>query len=164
MAVRKEPPYEREGAAAHGRPEGTGTVSAQMATRTGRAPRSADTVLVVENDDAIRRIYHDALIAAGYEAIVVGDGISALLYLESHRAPDAVVVSLPLPRVSGTLVYEDLRSRKTTRSTPVIILCSDELPQFPDEYVTVLRKPLDANLLVAAVAAALGETPSPRGA
>ena len=135
-----------------------------MATRTGRAPRSADTVLVVENDDAIRRIYHDALVAAGYEAIVVGDGISALLYVESHRAPDAVIVSLPLPRVSGTLVYEDLRSRKTTRSTPVIILCSDELPQFPDEYVTVLRKPLDANLLVAAVAAALGETPSPRGA
>jgi len=132
-----------------------------MATRTGRAPRSADTVLVVENDDAIRTIYHDALVAAGYEAIVVGDGISALLYLESHRAPDAVVVSLPLPRVSGTLVYEDLRSRKTTRSTPVIILCGDELPRFPDEYVTVLRKPLDANVLVAAVAAGLGKTPSP---
>ena len=132
-----------------------------MATRTGRAPRSADTVLVVENDDAIRRIYHEALVAAGYEAIVVGDGISALLYLESHRAPDAVIVSLPLPRVSGTLVYEDLRSRKTTRSTPVIILCGHELPQFPDEYVTVLRKPLDANMLVAAVSAALGKTPSP---
>jgi DNA-binding response OmpR family regulator len=72
-----------------------------------------------------------------------------------------VVVSLPLPRVSGTLVYEDLRSRKTTRSTPVIILSRDQLPQFPDEYVTVLRKPLETTVLVAAVAAALGKTPSP---
>ena len=68
---------------------------------------------------------------------------------------------LPLPRVSGTLVYEDLRSRKTTRSTPVIILSRDQLPRFPDEYVTVLRQPLETNALVAAVAAALGKTPSP---
>jgi DNA-binding response OmpR family regulator len=133
-----------------------------MATRTGRAPRSAATVLIVEDDYATRKLYRDALVAAGYEAIAVGDGIGALLYLESHPAPDAVVLNLLLPRVPARVVYEDLRSRKTTRSTPLVIVTgTDGQPFEPDEYVTVLRKPLDGNTLVAAVAAALGETPSP---
>ncbi|HEX2460310.1 MAG TPA: hypothetical protein VHJ58_09190, partial [Vicinamibacterales bacterium] len=82
-----------------------------MATRTGRASRSANTVLVVEGDFTIRRLYCDALVAAGYNAIGVEDGIAALLYLDSHPAPDAMVLSLPLPRIPGTVVYEDLRSR-----------------------------------------------------
>jgi CheY-like chemotaxis protein len=132
-----------------------------MATRAGRAPRSAATVLVVEENFATRRLYRDALVDAGYTAIAVEDGIAALLYLDSHPAPDAIVLSLLLPRISGTVVYEDLRSRKTTRSTPVVILTGGEPARFLDEYVTVLRKPLDANTLVAAVAAALGGTPSP---
>jgi CheY-like chemotaxis protein len=133
-----------------------------MATRTKRAPRSAATILVVEDDYATRRLYSDALVAAGYEAIAVGDGIGALLYLESHRAPDAVVLDLLLPRVSGHVVYDDLRSRKTTRTTPVVIVTGVELPRFAlDEYVTMLRNPIDGNALVAAVAVALGETPLP---
>jgi CheY-like chemotaxis protein len=132
-----------------------------MATRSRRTPRSAATILVVEDDYATRRLYRDALVAAGYEAIAVGDGIGALLYLESHPAPDAVVLDLLLPRVSGHVVYDDLRSRKTTRTTPVVIVTGVELPRFAlDEYVTTLRNPIDGNALVAAVAVALGETPS----
>jgi CheY-like chemotaxis protein len=132
-----------------------------MATRAKRAPRSGATILVVEDDHATRRLYSDALVAAGYEAIAIGDGIGALLYLESHPAPDAVVLDLLLPRVSGHVVYDDLRSRKTTRTTPVVIVTGVELPRFAlDEYVTTLRNPIDGNALVAAVAVALGETPS----
>jgi DNA-binding response OmpR family regulator len=120
------------------------------------------TILVVEDDYATRTLYRDALVAAGYEAIAVADGIGALLYLESHPAPDAVVLNLLLPRISGHVVYEDLRSRKTTRTTPVVIVTGAELRRFDaDEYVTALRKPLDGNALVEAVAAALGATPSP---
>jgi two-component system, chemotaxis family, chemotaxis protein CheY len=133
-----------------------------MATRTKRAPRAAATILVVEDDYATRRLYRDALVAAGYEAVAVWDGIGALLYLESHPAPAAVVLNLLLPRVSGHVVYEDLRSRKTTRTTPVVIVTGVELPRFAlDEYVTVLRTPIDGNALIAAVGIALGETPSP---
>ena len=132
-----------------------------MASRTGRAPRSADTVLVVEDDVATRTRYCDALVAAGYNAIGVEDGIAALLYLDSHPAPDAMVLSLPLPRIPGRVVSEDLRSRRTTRSTPVVVLTAVESLRFLDEYVTVLRKPLETNVLAAAVAAALGKTPSP---
>jgi DNA-binding response OmpR family regulator len=118
-------------------------------------------VLVVESDVATRTLYCDALVATGYNAIGVQDGIAALLYLDSHPAPDTMVLSLPLPRIPGRVVYEDLRSRRTTRSTPVVVLTAVESLRFLDEYVTVLRKPLDANVLVAAVAAALGETSPP---
>jgi CheY-like chemotaxis protein len=114
----------------------------------------------VEEDSESRRLYLEALIATGYNAIAVEDGIAALLYLDSHPAPDVMVLNLLLPRISGTVVYEDLRSRKATRSTPVVILTGIEPLRFLDEYVTVLRKPLDAGMVVAAVAAALGEAPS----
>jgi hypothetical protein len=44
----------------------------------------------------------------------------------------------------------------------MVIVTGDELRRFDeDEYVTMLRKPLDASAVVAAVAAALGRTPSP---
>jgi CheY-like chemotaxis protein len=133
-----------------------------MAARTGRTPRSTPTILVVEDDYATRRLYRDALVAAGYEAVAVGDGIGALLYLESHPAPDAVVLNLHLPRVQARVVYEDLRSRKITRTTPLVVVAGTEVSSFdPDAYVTVLRNPIDENALVAAVTAALGETPSP---
>lgn len=133
-----------------------------MATRTGKPPRSAATVLIVEDDYSTRRLYRDALVAAGYEAIAVGDGIGALLYLESHPAPDAVVLNLRLPRVPARVVYEELRSRKTTRTTPLVVVTGTEMSPFEtDAYVTVLRNPIDGNALVAAVAVALGETPSP---
>jgi DNA-binding response OmpR family regulator len=73
-----------------------------------------------------------------------------------------VVLNLLLPRISGHVVYEELRSRKTTRTTPMVIVTGDELRRFDaDEYVTMLRKPLDAHAVVAAVAAALGQTPAP---
>jgi DNA-binding response OmpR family regulator len=122
----------------------------------------AASVLVVEDDDTTRRLYREALTAAGYQAIAAEDGIAALLYLDSHPAPDAVVLNLLLPRISGHVVYEELRSRKATRATPMVIVTGDELRRFDeDEYVTMLRKPLDASAVVAAVAAALGRTPSP---
>ena len=133
-----------------------------MATRTGRAPRSAAIVLIVEDDYVTRRLYRDALVAAGYEAIAVGDGIGALLYLESHPAPDAVVLNLMLPRVPARVVYEELRSRKTTRTTPLVVVTGTEASPFdPDAHITVLRQPIDGSALVAAVGIALGETPSP---
>ena len=133
-----------------------------MSTRTGKGPRLAASVLVVEDDDTTRRLYREALTAAGYQVIAAEDGIAALLYLDSHPAPDAVVLNLLLPRISGHVVYEELRSRKATRATPMVIVTGDELRRFDeDEHVTMLRKPLDASAVVAAVAAALGRTPSP---
>jgi DNA-binding response OmpR family regulator len=130
-----------------------------MAARTGTRPPSV-TILVVERDFATRTRHGDVLAAAGYQAITVEDGIAALLYLDSHPAPDAVILELRLPRIPGHVVYEDLRARKTTRATPVIILAEAGGPRFDRHDVIVLRKPIDEGVLVAAVIAALGETPT----
>lgn len=130
-----------------------------MATRAGGTRRPSATILVVEHDHATRTRHRDALVAAGYQAIAVEDGVTALLYLDSHPAPDAVILDLLLPRVPGRVVYEDLRARKTTRGTPVIIVTGADGPQFEPRDVIVLRKPIDEGVLIAAVVAALGETP-----
>ena len=63
----------------------------------------AASVLVVEDDDTTRRLYREALTAAGYQAIAAEDGIAALLYLDSHPAPDAVVLNLASRRKADVL-------------------------------------------------------------
>jgi DNA-binding response OmpR family regulator len=131
-----------------------------MATRTDRTRRPSATILVVEHDHATRTRHRDALVTAGYQAIAVEDGIAALLYLDSHPAPDAVILDLQLPRVPGLVVYEDLRARKTTRATPIIVVTGADGAEFAPRDVIVLRKPMDEGVLVAAIIAALGETPA----
>jgi chemotaxis response regulator CheB len=51
--------------------------------RMPRRPRTR-TVLVVEDDETLRRMYSTALRAAGYEVLSVGDGMETLQVLEQH--------------------------------------------------------------------------------
>src|SRR5690349_7457440 len=59
---------------------------------------SKTTILVVEDDEGLRRLYRATLSAAGYAVVAVADGIDALRYVDLVRAPDAVVLDLQLPR------------------------------------------------------------------
>ena len=63
------------------------------------------TVLVVEDDPALRALYRSALTIAGYGVVTVGDGLDALQYLESHDASVVVLDianSLTRKRLSAT--------------------------------------------------------------
>ena len=77
------------------------------------------TVVVVEDEDAIRRGIVDALRTAGYEPIEAADGQVGLA--EAQRAGvDLVLLDLLLPKLDGFDVLEQLRV--TRPSLPVIIL------------------------------------------
>ena len=68
------------------------------------------TVLVVEDDTAIRRGLIDALRFAGYDVIDCDNGQSAVeLALES--AVDLVLLDVMMPKMDGFAVLTELRSR-----------------------------------------------------
>ena len=61
------------------------------------------TVLVVEDDSALRVLHWTSLTAAGYRVAAFEDGLDALHDMEGSGAADVVVLDLDLPRVYAVL-------------------------------------------------------------
>src|SRR4051812_37804086 len=79
------------------------------------------TVLIVEDDDELRRMFRHALSFAGLEVLESRDGYSALHFIE-QPPPTAIVLDLGLPLISGHVVLRDLAGRAATRHIPVIVV------------------------------------------
>ncbi len=64
------------------------------------------TVLVVDDDDAIRGVVRSVLEADGFEVVEAADGPAALLLLEAinGRGPDMVVLDVMMPGLDGVEV------------------------------------------------------------
>ena len=113
------------------------------------------TVLIVEDDRALRELYRTVLRQAGYEAGAVEDGTDALHRLE-HWTPDVVVLDLALPRLDGRDLRHELRSRPDTRDIPVIVVTGTDTSDLDkNDFAAILRKPIDTDALVQAVDAAV---------
>jgi CheY-like chemotaxis protein len=113
--------------------------------------RAKTTVLVVEDDRALRTFYQSALMIAGYAVVTAEDGIEALRTLEGYDA-SAVVLDLGLPRMSGRDVTRELLANEAFRGIPIVVVTGSEVPE-PDarSFACVLRKPVTAESLIAAV-------------
>jgi len=119
------------------------------------------TVVVVEDEDAIRRGIADALRISGFEPIEAADGVAGLR--EARRAGvDLVLLDLLLPKMDGFQVLSELRV--THPALPVIILTArgaeDDrvrgLRMGADDYVV---KPFSARELLARMDAVLRRSP-----
>lgn len=109
------------------------------------------SVLVVEDDAALRGLYRSILREAGYLVMDVEDGVAALRTLETHL-PAAVVLDLALPRLDGRDVYREMRSHADTCDIPVVIVTGTDTSDLNDkDFACVLRKPLLPDDLVSAV-------------
>jgi two-component system KDP operon response regulator KdpE len=116
----------------------------------------AERVLVVDDDETIRRTLRINLRARGYEVEGVGSGRDALSTMES-APPDLVVLDLGLPDLDGVEVLRRIRARS---SVPVVVLSArhqsddkvEALDEGADDYVT---KPFGMDELMARVRSAL---------
>src|SRR6202051_2521164 len=61
----------------------------------------AERVLVVEDDEAVRKIIVSMLTGADYECREAGDGIEALALLDSVNEFELVLSNLMMPRLDG---------------------------------------------------------------
>ena len=109
-----------------------------------RAARSA-RLLVVEDDDVVRRFVVRSLEREGYSVTTAADGAEALRLGEAHEgAFDAVIVDVVLPRVRGTEVVARLRARQPAARILFMSGYRTEesaLPKDSDGRVSFLAKP-----------------------
>jgi CheY-like chemotaxis protein len=109
-------------------------------------------ILLVEDDPPTRELYRSALRQlGGFTVVPVSDGVEALRYLEMHT-PDAVMLDLGLPRLSGRDVLAEMVARGVAASTPVVIVTADDADDLdPGHYACIIRKPASVDALISAV-------------
>ena len=127
-------------------------------------PASAATmrkakVLLVDDEDQLRRVMRDLLERDGYDVAEARDGVQALDEVDRH-APDIVVLDLNLPGLDGYSVLSQLRSRPATRNIPIIVLTAkgdedNEVRVFELGADDFLTKPFRARALSARLEAML---------
>ena len=111
----------------------------------------AATVLIVEDDPALRELYQKVLEMEGYAVITAEDGIDALQRVE-RQPVDAVVLDLMLPRMDGRDVKRGFDAHARMRNVPVILITGHVAPDInPDAFACVLYKPISIDTLAAAV-------------
>lgn len=114
-------------------------------------------ILVVDDEERMRKILKDFLSKAGYNVIEASDGIEALDKYYSNKDIQCILLDVMMPRMDGWEVCKQIR---TDSKVPIIMLTarsdeSDELLGFQlgvDEYIS---KPFSPKILVARVDAVL---------
>jgi len=73
-------------------------------------PGNGETILLVDDDPALRRAAERTLESAGYRVLAAGDGRAALeLLLELGGTVDLVLADLVMPRMGGRRLYQAVR-------------------------------------------------------
>src|SRR5215471_37684 len=114
-------------------------------------------VLVVEDDGWIRTVMRDLLSDEGYEVVEAADGRTAIR-LVAEQCPDVMLLDVAMPDFSGADVLLELRSRRRTRTLPVVVVSAYPrvLTTMSTESVScVLMKPVHVDDLLMAVQRAL---------
>ncbi|HET9040118.1 MAG TPA: ATP-binding protein [Gemmatimonadales bacterium] len=90
-------------------PEFTGTVAELPPAEVLVSPRGAETILVVEDESAVRRMAARALSAQGYAVLEAENGAEALELLGRAKGPiDLVLTDVVMPMVNGRELGERL--------------------------------------------------------
>ena len=133
--------------------------------------RSERTILLIEDDEEMRKLLQLALTREGYEVVALSDGDQALDWLglcvvdgSLARVPALIVSDVRLPEFDGLELLEGLCC--AIDDVPVILITgfpSDELyaEAFELGAARVLAKPFDLEALLGAVSSVL-ETRSAR--
>src|SRR6266536_1055744 len=128
--------------------------------RSGAYGEPATKVLLVDDEDSLRKVMKELLEREGYEVAEARDGVQALDQVD-RMGPDIIVLDLNLPGLDGYGVLSHLRSRPATAAIPVIVLTAkgdedNEVRVFELGADDFLTKPFRARALSARLEAVLG--------
>ena len=120
------------------------------------ATHGTGTVLIVEDERALRRLSATVLRQAGYQTIEASDGQQALdLYtVHSHRIV-MVVTDVVMPRMGGIELAKRLRALRSDIPLLFVTGYVEQSETLHEQGTPVLLKPFSPNSLLTAVTAAL---------
>ncbi len=122
------------------------------------------TILVVDDEEDVRKYLSMALTAAGFNVIMASDGDQALEQVKK-RKPDLISLDLVMPKKSGAKFHRELVKNKEWAKIPILIVTGHarddlgkadlknltmsgpgiylEKPVKPDNYIAAIKKLLN---------------------
>jgi two-component system cell cycle sensor histidine kinase/response regulator CckA len=114
------------------------------------AATGKETVLIVEDEEAVRRLMCTALEQHGYRVMIAADGAEALKLISSHSGPlDLLVTDLLMPGMNGTELARKVRDRLPGLDVLCISGYAEELRQSGEiDESAFLQKPFTPQALL----------------
>jgi DNA-binding response OmpR family regulator len=85
-------------------------------------------ILIIEDDQIVANIYRNKFALEGFEAETAPNGEIGLELVQSFR-PDAILLDLVLPNVSGLDVIRKIRDQREFATVPIIVFSNTYLSQ-----------------------------------
>jgi DNA-binding response OmpR family regulator len=86
-------------------------------------------ILIIEDDQVVANIYRSRFCSEGFQVEVANDGDAGLKMIQEMR-PDAVVLDLMLPKLSGVDLLKQIRAQPAFEQSPIIV--------FSNTYLTTM--------------------------
>ena len=90
-------------------------------------------ILIVEDDESQRFLYHEELVDEGYEVVLAKNGVEALKCLEESPF-DLIVLDIRMPEMNGTEVLGKTSGRY--KDIPVIIHTA--YPEYRNQFISLM--------------------------
>jgi CheY-like chemotaxis protein len=113
----------------------------------GKSSRPLETILLVEDEPAVRQLFAQALARAGYAVFEARNGQEAMNLFDQHGdAIDLLLTDMRMPYMSGAELAHHLRGRRRTLK----LLCISGYPGNldPDLATDFLAKPFSRDDLL----------------
>jgi DNA-binding response OmpR family regulator len=78
-------------------------------------------ILIIEDDQIVANVYRNKFAVEGYRTEAALDGEGGLKLMRTFQ-PDAIVLDLMLPKMSGVEVIREIRSEASFAKVPIIVL------------------------------------------
>jgi DNA-binding response OmpR family regulator len=89
-------------------------------------------ILIIEDDRVIANVYRNKLSVEGFHVEVASDGLAGLEAVRNFR-PDAVLLDLMLPKLTGVEWMKQIRSERDFQQLPVIVFSNTYLTSMVEE-------------------------------
>ena len=87
----------------------------------GAVTDAAEKIMIVDDSEAIRTAYREALEELGYEVVLAASGEEAL-ELADEAAPDVALIDIHLPKQNGYQVAQAIRARRAAKTMRLVML------------------------------------------
>jgi len=78
-------------------------------------------ILIIEDDEFVRKLYREQLVRAGYDFVEAVDGAEGIEKVRSEH-PDLILLDLMLPKKNGFEVLADIKQDPAVASIPIFVL------------------------------------------
>jgi two-component system cell cycle sensor histidine kinase/response regulator CckA len=141
-----------------------GPASAERPAVVRASPRGSETILLVEDEELVRRLAHKILEGHGYDVMVAGGGKAALQVVGAGESRlDLLVTDVVMPGMSGRQLAEELRIRQPGLKVLYLSGYTDDAivrHGVLEQEVFFLQKPFSPDALLRKVREVLDSAPA----